>query len=468
MRLIRLLKNDLAKETALWVEKDLISEPQAVNICKEYGADYYAHEQNSFLLNLLTIIGFVFIGIALIVLIGHNWDEIPRAIRMIGLLGVTACTQLFAWRRYSSTGEIGLFLLGNLFYGASIILIAQIYHLGEHMPDGVFWWALGSLPFALITRSSALMLFTLTLGIIWCVIEASSGFIPMAFPVFVCSAIWVLWRGNISLILLLTTLFSAGLCVDYSFTLLLEYLSASENNALAYGVFFYEPLQHFSEELTIAISLVVLYYSFALYIENSRSVKAQDYSVLIRLWVLRFSLVLLIIYSFEESWREFISHNWNGLFPMLIYVVVILSISCWLAYKAKALKAVAAVCVTLLAPFIFWLITNALISEEAEINWLFIIPLVAQVLTNITTVIVAVTLIIRGISNGVRAYFFLGILTLIIIAYSRYFDMIGSYIGAAVLFLVFALILLGAAQYWKKVIAKQSTSLNKAGGLANE
>ena len=34
----------------------------------------------------------------------------------------------------------GLFFLGNLFYGASIILVAQIYHLGEHMPDGVFWW----------------------------------------------------------------------------------------------------------------------------------------------------------------------------------------------------------------------------------------------------------------------------------------------------------------------------------------
>lgn len=468
MRLIRLLKNDLTKETALWVEKDLISEPQAVNICKEYGADYYAHEQNNFLLSLLTIIGFIFIGIALIVLIGHNWDEIPRAIRMAGLLGVTTFTQLFAWKRYSKTGEIGLFLLGNLFYGASIILIAQIYHLGEHMPDGVLWWALGSLPFALITRSSALMLFTLILGIIWCVIEASSGFIPLTFPVFICSAIWVLWRGNISLILLLTSLFALGLSVDYSFALLLEYLSASDNNALVYGVFFYEPLQHFSEELTIAVSLMVLYYSFALYIESSRSVKAQDYSVLIRLWVLRFSLILLIVYSFEESWREFISHNWNGLASMLIYVIVILSIACWLAYKAKALKGVASVCATLLAPFMVWLITDALISQETEINWLSIIPLVAQVLTNIVTVVVAVTLIVRGISNGVRAYFFLGILTLIIIAYSRYFDMIGSYIGAAVLFLVFAFILLGAAQYWKKVIIKQSTSLNKTGEPAHD
>ena len=38
----------------------------------------------------------------------------------------------------------GLFFLGNIFYGASIILIAQIYHLGEYMPDGVFWWDTGS------------------------------------------------------------------------------------------------------------------------------------------------------------------------------------------------------------------------------------------------------------------------------------------------------------------------------------
>jgi uncharacterized membrane protein len=39
--------------------------------------------------------------------------------------------------------------LGCLIYGAGIWLIAQIFHLGGHEPDAVWWWAAGVLPFAL-------------------------------------------------------------------------------------------------------------------------------------------------------------------------------------------------------------------------------------------------------------------------------------------------------------------------------
>ena len=39
--------------------------------------------------------------------------------------------------------------LGCLLYGAGIWLVAQVFHLDAHYPDGVWWWAVGVLPFAL-------------------------------------------------------------------------------------------------------------------------------------------------------------------------------------------------------------------------------------------------------------------------------------------------------------------------------
>ena len=78
MRLIRLLKNDLAKETATWVDKDLISLDQARSICSEYDVDYDSSESYSAGYRLLVALGYLFIGLAVITLLGANWDEIPR------------------------------------------------------------------------------------------------------------------------------------------------------------------------------------------------------------------------------------------------------------------------------------------------------------------------------------------------------------------------------------------------------
>lgn len=47
MRLIRLLKNDLAKEAAQWVKEDVITLKQAETICERYGVDFTQAEADS-------------------------------------------------------------------------------------------------------------------------------------------------------------------------------------------------------------------------------------------------------------------------------------------------------------------------------------------------------------------------------------------------------------------------------------
>ena len=157
MRLIRLLKRDLAREMANWINKDLITTDQARSICRHYDMDYDSVQNHSVGYRLLVSLGYLFIGVAVIILLGANWDEIPRELRMGGLVAITLATLGWALRLYflgKDSSATVLFLLGNLFYGASLILIAQIYHLGEHIPNEVFWWALGSLPVGVLSVRS--------------------------------------------------------------------------------------------------------------------------------------------------------------------------------------------------------------------------------------------------------------------------------------------------------------------------
>ena len=121
MRLIRLLKKDLAREMATWVSRDFISVAQARAISASYGVDYDDAQTRSGAYTVLLALGYLFLGVAVIILVGHNWEDIPRAARMGGLIGVTALVHLLGLRQYlrDNVGHaIALFLLGNILYGA--------------------------------------------------------------------------------------------------------------------------------------------------------------------------------------------------------------------------------------------------------------------------------------------------------------------------------------------------------------
>ena len=81
-----------------------------------------------------------------------------------------------------------------------------------------------------------------------------------------------------------------------------------------------------------------------------------------------------------------------------------------------------------------------------------------QVIYNIALVGSGIWLILRGIHSGISHYFFLGIATILLTAFMRYVDLIGEYIGGAILFMVLAVLLLGAARYWKAQQIKEARS----------
>ena len=192
LKLIRLLKRELASEALRWVQKDLLSRDQAQNILKLYGTQLPEGDQSARGYHILMTLAALFMGLAFLVLVSANWEEIPRAVRMGGLIAFTAGANIMGIRAYSqersSAGTIWLFL-GSILYGTSIMLIAQIYHLGEHFPDGIFWWILGVLPLALILKSRSLMLMAQSLALIWFATESALNFKPWSFALFTGASI---------------------------------------------------------------------------------------------------------------------------------------------------------------------------------------------------------------------------------------------------------------------------------------
>lgn len=423
MRLIRLLKNDLAKEVSEWEKNNIISQSQAIQICEKYGVDYHQISSRSFGYNVLIALGYLFIGLAVITLLGANWDDIPRSLRMSGLIALTLATHALAIKKYLVNRSTLLFLLANLFYGASIILIAQIYHLGEHMPDGVFWWALGCLPIALIVRDPWVMLQSLALALIWFFLQVNLGFYPSLFPVFIVSGLYVLYYGKQSITLFLIVVASIGFWF--------EYLLASWWSDNWYFDFLVE-------HAAVSVPLFILAYAVSTYLSQHSSVKAKDYGVLLSVWSLRFGLVIMFIMSFYDPWRELMQEPWSRLSSMYTIVAILSIAALIIAWLGKRLVPVAAMLVLFFVSlFVVIYVGN---DDAAKI---------LQVLYNLVLVGTGIGLIIQGVRHAVTHYFFLGVVTILLVALLRYFDLVGDYIGGTILFAVFATILLGAAKFWK-------------------
>ena len=426
MRLIRLLKRDLAAETLNWVDQGLISADQARSICSLYGVDYDAIKGRSTVHGILAVLGILFAGLALITLISANWEMIPRGVRMGGLLTLTIVTHSLAVRKYLSGKKplsIGLFLVGNIFYGASIIFFAQMYEMREYIPNVMFLWAIGGLPFAVFLCNSWLALFSGLLALVWLFLDYGTSFVSVAFPAFIAAELYILVKGRQSLLLFLT-------CVASIFLWIENLLAAVWNIDL------YHSLP--SEKLFVGVSLFILAYAVSHFLHTKSSAKAKDYGVTLSLWTMRLSLLTLLVLSYETPWTYLVESSWQYQDDMWVIVTIAIAVALWIGWHSRKLPAVLAISVLCTGTMVAVVLTN---QQGNEVYF--------QVLDNVVLVGAGIMLIARGAIGGVSHYYFLGVSVILLTAYLRYTDLIGGYIGGAVLFMGLAVLLLGSAQYWR-------------------
>lgn len=96
---------------------------------------------------VLGVLGATLLAFGIMMFVGANWQEMPRLAR-VALLGggMWAAYGLGAWlyvRNHPAFGHAAV-LLGSAIFGASIMLIAQMYHLEGHPPGAVLVWAVGT------------------------------------------------------------------------------------------------------------------------------------------------------------------------------------------------------------------------------------------------------------------------------------------------------------------------------------
>ncbi len=195
----------------------------------------------------------------------------------------------------------------------------------------------------------------------------------------------------------------------------------------------------YPEHVAVSAALFILIYSLSHFLDAKENGKIKDYGALLAIWSLRFGLVLMLVRSFSWSWEYLISEGWNHLHSTFIIVLVFLGLSVGLIWKSYRILPL----LGFILLFALSLITAIVSSNEDHSLYL-------QILFNTSLIGMGIWMILRGINSGISRYFFLGIATILTTAFVRYIDLIGNYVGGAVLFAFFSVLLLGAAYYWKK------------------
>lgn len=428
LRLIRLLKGELAREARDWVADGLVERQQADAILARYGTSLEDAAGRGLGQRILTALAVLFFGLSLMILIGHNWEHMPRLARMLGLIGLTMALNAVAihrWWRGREQVAVLWWFAGGLSYGISIMLIAQIYHLGEHFPDGIFWWALGVLPVAILTGSRLLHLLQLSLAGLWVLVELQFS-IPWTFLLFAGAALHAALWGRGSLVLFLLALVLAGVWFNglYIWTL---HPDRPQPDAGMVG---------------LNAGLALLAWGLALSLSRSDRRLWQEYGLVLGIWLLRGLLLALFFFSFDNAWRGFLG-EWqeDGLPGMVLLLIAGGLLLAWMirltAFARKRL--LAALVPTLL------LFAAALFLPETRSS-----AILLAVVVNLALLVLAITLLGRGLDTGQSHLFYTGVAVLLLLALLRYVDLMGDYIGASLMFAIAGLVMMAAARFWRR------------------
>ena len=139
----------------------LISEETAQKITLYYGQKEQAQPQR---MNIVFgIIGSVLVGLGIILIIAHNWDNLSRPIRVLCaflplVIGQFFCGYSLLKKSESKTWKESSAVFLFFAVGASISLVAQVYNISGDLGSFLFTWMLLSVPLIYIMPSSMVSL----------------------------------------------------------------------------------------------------------------------------------------------------------------------------------------------------------------------------------------------------------------------------------------------------------------------
>lgn len=164
--MIRSRRRTLESAIDDWSSRGLIDDASASRLIEDMGIPKRRLTFNAFVI----LAGVICLGFAAFSFIAANKIEIPRLLRACLIFSamwvVWAGAFWVAWRKHPWVFEC-LVLLACILYGASIMLIAQLYHIQGNTQDAVLMWTAGAFLGAVLTRSGLALVLVFILLAIW-------------------------------------------------------------------------------------------------------------------------------------------------------------------------------------------------------------------------------------------------------------------------------------------------------------
>jgi uncharacterized membrane protein len=162
----------LTRDLDRWLSNGWVSDEGRAAILADIGKS----GREFSLASALAILASVLFGFAAISFVAAHWDEMPR-------LGRLALLLASIWAGYGVAGWLAArghdvfadaaILFAVAMFGASIMLISQMYNIDGNPPDGVLMWWIGAFFAGVLLRSNPALALALVLVCVWSFMESS-------------------------------------------------------------------------------------------------------------------------------------------------------------------------------------------------------------------------------------------------------------------------------------------------------
>lgn len=148
----------LERDLKIWVDKGLVDAPAASAILGEYDSRPASFSAG----RVLTVMAALLVGAAILLFVASNWEEIPRIVRLFGLVALIWAfylggAHLFA--RGRSIVASALLILGTMTFGGAMSLVGQMYNIsGDGLAMMIVWFAAACIAGALFRSTAQVVL----------------------------------------------------------------------------------------------------------------------------------------------------------------------------------------------------------------------------------------------------------------------------------------------------------------------
>ncbi len=193
-------RKQLEKRIHDWSQQGWVTADNAQHILA-FEAEREGHGPK-YLTLAFSLLGVILLGSGVITFFAANWQAMSKLAKLVLLFGALWMSYGLAWfferKQAMPWLSQAMLLLGVILFGSNIMLIAQIYHISEHFPNGVLLWALGGLLVGYLAHSQPAMVAAVGLGLLWTLLESEGYWHTVHWPYlpFLLVTFWPIVHGR--------------------------------------------------------------------------------------------------------------------------------------------------------------------------------------------------------------------------------------------------------------------------------